>query len=390
MATHPLVLTPVQAQRILVRAAQLERPDFGRGLPGARRCLDTLGEIQLDPIDRVGAMADLVLHARVDGLRRGDWGQLGGTFEHFAKERCVLPARRLPAWRQRVAGAPWWRLSERLKRLPDGVIEAVFEEVRDRGPLTSRELSDHGRVQPIDWSGWKGTGKAGSMALDVLWTRCRVVVTGRSRDGHHIFDLPERALPEHATAPLADFFRTGLQHRLAVAGLLRTAGGPQWSALSPMRGGPLVEEALASGEVRRVSLPGTRKQWLCGATALEAMDRPLETDDRVRLLGPLDPLMWDRPLVKLCFGFDYVWEVYKPAAKRQWGYYVCPLLWRGQLVGRIEARRGKAGEAPVVVDNTWWEDGVKRPPARHLRTMLDRLGRFQEKRAVRPPRARPG
>ncbi len=383
MSSPTLSLTPEQARRILLRAARLDRPHFGHGLSGARACLDTLGEVQLDPIDRIGTNADLVFHARVDGLSRGDWGRLGDTFEHFAKERCLLPARRFSAWKQHAAAAPWWRLTERLKRLDAGILDAVYAEIEARGPLTTHDLTDHGSVRPLDWSGWVGTKKAGTMALEVLWTRCRIVVTGRTDRGHRIFDLPHRAFPEADSAAPVDFFETGLAHRVAVAGLLRTAGGPQWSALSPIRSTDLVEQKQASGELVLVTLEGTRRQWLCTPDALEAMDSPLDLDDRVRILGPLDPLLWDRPLVELAFGFDYLWEVYKPAEQRRWGYYVCPLIWRGQLVGRLEARRGTDDEDPVVVENVWWEDDRDRPPTRLFRAALHRLGHLQTRRQDR-------
>ena len=388
MSAAPLCLTPRQARRVLIRAARLERPAFGRGLAGARRCVDAMGEVQLDPIDRIGTNADLVLHARVDGVRRGDWGRIGSTFEHFAKERCLLPARRFPAWRERTAQAPWWRLSQRLRRLDPQVLDDVYREVATHGPLTAHTLADHGRVRPIDWSGWTGTARAGTMALEVLWTRCRIVVVGRTPAGHRIFDLPERALPTEATAAAPDFFTAGLAHRVAVAGLLRTAGGPQWSALSPMRGGDRLAHAISSGALRRVTLPGTRREWLCAASALEQMDTPLDLDDRVRVLGPLDPLLWDRPLVERAFGFEYVWEVYKPAAQRRWGYYVCPLLWRGALVGRLEARRDPERAGTVRVETTWWEADAPRPPAHRVGAMLERLGRMQVRREVSAPTAR--
>jgi len=380
MSNPPLQLSPLLARRILLRAAGLAEMPRWRGLSGAQACLERLGEVQLDPIDRIGTNADLVFGARVDGLRRGDWGRLSDTFEHFSKERCLLPGRRFAAWRSHAAQAPWWRLSSRLERLPAEAIDGVWAEVRDRGPLTARQLSDHGAVRRIDWSGWKGTGKAGTMALEVLWTRCRVVVSGRTRTGERIYDLPERSLSRWVSQDnvSVDFFEDGLDHRIAVAGLLRTAGGPQWSALSPMRKTDALARRLADGRLVQVQLAGSRRAWLTTPAMLAEADTPVQTDERVRILGPLDPLMWDRPLIKLAFGFDYVWEVYKPRNKRQWGYYVCPLLWRGQLVGRVEAHRGDDGQ--VVVDQLWWEDDAPRPPRSRLRTALERWSAFQERR----------
>jgi CheY-like chemotaxis protein len=75
------------------------------------------------------------------------------------------------------------------------VLTAVKKEIARRGPSTAGELTDHGKVAPLEWYGWKGTGRATSMALEVLWTRCELVVAGRGPGGKR-YDLPERALPE--------------------------------------------------------------------------------------------------------------------------------------------------------------------------------------------------
>ncbi len=373
------VLDPATARRLMLRAAALDGTVFPSGLAGIHAVLERLGEVQLDPIDRIGTNPDLVFHARVDGTLRGQWAETmpGGAFEHFAKERCLLPARRFPAWRDHARAVPHWRLSARLKRVDDDLLSNVLDEVRRRGPVTAATLSDHGRVEPLDWSGWKGTGKAATMALEVLWTRCQLVSAGR-RGGQRVYDLPERALPAHAHAPAPDFFADGLAHRLGAIGLLRTAGGPWWSALAAGRTGAPLAQALAAGTVQLVGLPGTRRRWLVRPADLAAAAAPVPTDDRLRVLGPLDPLLWDRELVRRAFGFDYVWEVYKPADQRRWGYYVCPLLWQGQLVGRIDARRAGTG---LAVDQLWWEAGAPRPPAAVLDRALDRLAAMNHRRA---------
>jgi hypothetical protein len=106
----------------------------------------------------------------------------------------------------------------------------------------------------------------------------------------------------------------------------------------------------------------------------------------MRILGPLDPLLWDRGLVRLAFGFEYVWEVYKPASQRRWGWYVCPLLHRGQLVGRLEAR---VEEDVLRVDKLWREKGVKLDDAA-LDEALARHAKACGATRVRRPRARVG
>jgi uncharacterized protein YcaQ len=342
------------------------RPPASRALLAALRC------IQLDPLDRIGTNADLVAMARLDGLRRGELLEHlfpGYAFEHFAKERCLLPAAAFPHYREQAAETPWWRLGERLKRLPSGLIEDVLAEVRARGPLTPGELSHRGRVEALDWAGWKGTGRASTMALEVLWTRCEVVVCGR-RGREKCYDLPARALPELASQRVTEpFGRWALRERVEAAGLLCTAGGPQWSMLAEARTSPLPAHMVAEGALAEVRVEGSRRTFLAPPD-LCARSFPQDDDGRMRILGPLDPLLWDRKLVDQIFGFDYVWEVYKPAAQRRWGWYVCPLLHHGHLVGRIEAHReGRR----LVLDRLWEEDGH----ALDRRALKEALGRHE-------------
>lgn len=349
--------TRAEVARALVGHLGLRAPVAPTGLAGARRVLEDLRCIQLDPLDRIGTNADLVVAARADGTRRGDVFRLPNdvAFEHFAKERCLLPARVFPAWRDAASvETSWWRLSERHTKLAPEVVARVKAEVEASGPLACDDLADHGRVEPMDWSGWKGTSKAATLAMEVLWTTCDVVTAGR--DGRRRrYDVPRRALPTWSAAPgPGDFHRFALLERVEACGLLPTATGPQWSMLREARTGPLVDALIAEGLLQRVAIEGTTRTWLA---PIDLFDRVHPEDDgRMRILGPLDPLLWDRELVRVVFGFDYVWEVYKPAATRTWGYYVVPLLHEGRLVGRFEGHL-EAGE--VVIDRRWVEDGVK-------------------------------
>ncbi len=344
------------AARALIEHLGLARFEQARGAAGVRAVLERLGAIQLDPLDAIGTNADLVVLARVRGIRRGDvYSALlpRHAFEHFAKERCLLPARAFPFYRDRMVETPWWRSGERAARVSVATLEAVEAEVRARGPITASELSDQGAVEPLDWSGWKGTSRAATMALEMLWTRCAVVVTGR-RGREKVYDVPERALPaHHALPPREAFERWALIERVTSAGLLAESTNPSWSMLTGVRRGPLVDELVREGCLERVAVRGKRGTYLAPGGLC---DRPhTRLDDAMRILGPLDPVLWDRGLVRHAFGFEYVWEVYKPAHQRRWGWYVCPLLHRGRLVGRIDAR---VEGATLVVERVFREEGV--------------------------------
>ena len=348
-------LSAADARRWLVHVHGLARP-FGRGRAAVPRLLHDRRCIQLDPLDQIGTSADLVALARIDQLRKGQVYEAllpGHAFEHFAKERCLLPAHAFPGFRDHVRETGWWQGSTRLKRVDEALMGEVLAELRERGPLRADQLADRGRVEPLDWSGWTGTKKATTMAIEVLWMRCDVVVCGRDRGGTKIYDVPERALPAVHDAPgPEDFGRWALMERVWAAGLLARATGPQWGQLRHVRAS-LPDQLIAEGVLEEVVVEGSRRPYLAPA-GFRDVDTA-EPDDRLRILGPLDPLLWDRKLVRQAFGFDYVWEVYKPKAKRQWGYYVCPLLHRGVLVGRLE---GVARDGVLTVEGLWAEAGV--------------------------------
>lgn len=360
-----VTLTRADARRLLVHHLGLTRP-VGKGARGTRAVLEKLRCIQLDPLDVIGTNADLVVMARVDDAQRGDvWRHLfpRRAFEHFAKERCILPAEAFPYYRRHghEAQTPWWQHGERERRVAPGVVEAVLAELRRHGPMTARDITDHGEVEPLDWSGWKGTARATSMALEILWTKCDIVVCGRTDSGSKVYDVPERAFGG-VEKPREEFARWAVRERAQAAGLLTRAGGSMWSMLSSVRSSGLIEQMIDDGELVDVALEGSTRRYLAVPSFLA--QRRIRFDDRIRLLGPLDPLIWDRDLVRHLFDFDYVWEVYKPAHHRRWGWYVCPILHRDRLIARVDAQTARV----------WREDGFDKTLNAPMRETLRRYG----------------
>lgn len=376
-------LTAARARSLLITHLGLAK-SLGRGAKGTRAVLERLRCIQLDPLDVLGTNADLVVMARTEGVGRGEvWRHLfpDHAFEHFAKERCILPRRAFPYYRRHghEAQTPWWQHGERERRVQPHLVKAVLDEVRERGPLTAKQITDHGSVEPLDWSGWKGTGKATSMALEILWTRCDLVVTGRTESREKIYDIPDRAFGE-LPPPSEEFARWALRERVLAAGLLTRAGGSMWSMLRNVRTSGVVEEMIDAGEIVEVAIEDSPRRYLAAPSFLAT--KPVKPDDRVRILGPLDPLLWDRNLVQHVFDFEYVWEVYKPEHQRKWGWYVCPLLQGESLIGRIDARVD--GNALVV--KKLWLEGDADPDA--IRIALERHAELCGAARVRMPRSR--
>jgi hypothetical protein len=347
-----ITLSKPEARKLLVAHLGLNRP-----LRSAREVLTRLRCIQLDPLDVIGTNADLVVMARVDGAKRDDvWKKLFPryAFEHFFKVRCILPVSAFPQYRVQGHRAQvyWWRHEEREERVPPELVQAVYDEIRANGPVTARELTDHGSVAPIDWAGWKSTSSVTTMALEILWTRCDTVVAGRTPNGSKLYDVPERTfgpLPQ----PSEPFEQWFLRERVHASGLYAPA--------------PKNAEGF-----EEVQIEGSSRRYLTTPEFLE--QKRIRFDDRVRILGPLDPLLWDRNLVRHAFDFDYVWEVYKPVKDRKWGWYVCPLLHRDRFIGRIDAHVDKG---TLKVRKLWLEAPFD------IALIQDALDRHAEKLGVK-------
>jgi uncharacterized protein YcaQ len=355
-STKPVEISREEARRILVGHVGLRSDSPVEGAEGVRTLLRDLRCIQLDPLDRIGTNADLVALARVGGIGIGDvYNHLlpGHAFEHFAKERCLLPASGFPYYRERMAENYRFRWRGVLD-LPGGLADEVLAEIEELGPLTSSGLTDRGKLKPPRDKWLHDAVPANSVALELLWTRCQVVVCGRTPTGK-LYDVPHRALPDvWDDAPKMDFDRWALEERVGAAGLMAMNAGPQWTMIKDARTSDLPRRLVEEGVLDLVTIEGAKRKYLAPAGFA---GRVFPDDDgRMRIVAPLDPLVWDRKLVEHVFGFDYVWEVYKPKAKRIWGYYVCPILHRGALVGRFEGRRE---DGRLAVENLWIEDGAE-------------------------------
>ena len=172
-----------------------------------------------------------------------------------------------------------------------------------------------------------------------------------------------------------------LEHR--AHGLLGIGGGGDiFGGLGPAKPHPerpelpgrtaLREELVEEGELVPVTVEGVRGKRFVLRDEVELLRSAPEPPPSVAFLPPFDPVVWDRGLLGALFGFDYVWELFVPPAKRRWGWYVLPILFRDRLVGRIEPRIDRS-ERRVQVLNVWWEDGFDRRSADFVEAMRDAL-----------------
>jgi uncharacterized protein len=369
-----LELTAAQARTFLVRRHFLAPP---RSLPARAdsvlRVVRELGSVQFDPLEVTGARNDdLVLAARIRNYRRG-WMErwLYGPpperqlFEAYNKSLNILPIEELPV--HRVDWEQWRRRDGAYQGLLHRHAElaaAILERLGREGALPGSAFVER-NGQRLHW-GW---GQL-SVARAVLYALFRTGQIGivRRMGNIRVYDLIERLFRAElldARLPEEEIRRHQLLSRFRSVGLLGlTAGAEIWSGTVPARErARLTERMVADGALRRVRAAGVRhERFMVAADAKFLRGGPLRTRE-VALLAPLDPLVWDRELLRQLYEFDYVWEVYVPAKARKHGYYVLPLLWGDRLVGRVEPRIDRKA-------------GVLRVPAPRLEHRMRRTERL--------------
>jgi uncharacterized protein YcaQ len=290
------IVTPEQARRIAVRAQLLDG--------SARGVLDTvrrLGFLQMDPIASVATPQRLVLWSRLGQYDPAELDRLlWDEKKLFEWSAFIYPIESLPLIRA-LSRRRWSALkrdqwAKQFLEEQAGLRRYVLRELERRGPLPSREL-EHDAARADHRTGWWGTRAQLTWMLELLHGRGKIAVAGR-RDGQRLWDLAERWWPESDAVPLREAERVLAEQRFRALGVRRDKG--EWVAHPDATDGPV--------------------------------------PDRATLLSPFDRLIHDRDRAEALFGFRYRLEMYVPPAKREYGYYVLPLLVGDRVVGRAEPR----------------------------------------------------
>jgi uncharacterized protein len=357
-------ITAEAARRFLVARHFLAPTRSLEGGPDAvLEVFRKLGSIQFDPLAVAGRSHDLVLHARVAGYEPGWCDALyerREIFEAYNKGLSLVPSSEFGWFRKTVYREPPRVLAENAE-----VAERVLERIRAEGPLSALDF-ERERGATTDWFGLPtNTVRA------VLEAYAVTGVLGLARrDGNRrYYDLLERLLPADLLAhdlPLRDQLRHRMLSRYRAHGLLGVSAGDTFGGLGPAKPDParpelpgrnaLREELIELGELVPVEVDGLRGKRFVLREDVALLEAPPNPPASVSFLSPFDALVWDRALLGSLFDFEYVWELFLPPAKRRWGWYVLPIVFRDRLVGRFEPRIDRDGAVVQVLD-VWWEDG---------------------------------
>jgi uncharacterized protein len=343
-------VSAARARRIALAAQGFDvpRPTGKVDRRHVRRVFARVGLIQIDSVNVIVRSQELPLFARLGPHRRDLLPAMvedGELFEYWGHEASLLPVEVFPylRWRMEAAGAKaaGWNGLIRLARERPDYVEAVYEEVRERGVVSAGELDDPGDKSG-PWWGWRH----GKQALEYLFW-CGRLSARRRTSFERVYDLTERMIdPQIVARPVpseADAQKELLVRAARSQGIGTARDLADYFRINVPIARRLVAELTEEGRLRPVTVEGWREPAFLHPEART----PRRIDARA-LLSPFDSLVWERARTERLFGFRYRLEIYTPAPKRVYGYYVLPFLLGEALVARVDLKADRADRTLLV------------------------------------------
>jgi uncharacterized protein YcaQ len=345
-----------------------------RGIQGTEQAMHAMEYLQLDPLQVIARSHDITLHSRVLDYTPGMWEDVAyqqRKFFDWGGWLATRPMDELPHWRAVMRherdGDP--DCDSRIRKMGRDHADAIAEMrtiLRERGIVNNRDFEMATRTRTQSYRGRKDS----ALALYYLW-RTGEVMTHHRENFERVYALTETVAPAHLIrqSDEAEANRFLIKKEVSFSGLSRLNRtsdafhrGVPFSKAKQIR-----ETMLADSDLIEVQVEGWKAvHYALGSDAKVLRDlsagrvpkawTPLETNttEEVVFLAPLDPVS-ARGRAKVLFGFDYVWEVYKPEHQRRFGYYTMPILWGDQLVARFDSKLDRTTNTFVIL-GLWLED----------------------------------
>ncbi|EFB9809166.1 YcaQ family DNA glycosylase [Escherichia coli] len=351
--------------RNLHLAAQglLNKPRRRASLEDIPATISRMSLLQIDTINIVARSPYLVLFSRLgnypaqwldESLARGE------LMEYWAHEACFMPRSDFRLIRHRMLAPEkmGWKYKDAWMQEHEAEIAQLIQHIHDKGPVRSADF-EHPRKGASGWWEWKPHKRH----LEGLFTAGKVMVIER-RNFQRVYDLTHRVMPdwddERDLVSQTEAEIIMLDNSARSLGIFRE----QWladyyrlkrPALAAWREARAEQQQIIAVHVEKLG-----NLWL-HADLLPLLERALVgklTATHSAVLSPFDPVVWDRKRAEQLFDFSYRLECYTPAPKRQYGYFVLPLLHRGQLVGRMDAKMHRQTGILEVI-SLWLQEGIK-------------------------------
>ncbi|HEX7338622.1 MAG TPA: crosslink repair DNA glycosylase YcaQ family protein [Rhodanobacteraceae bacterium] len=354
-------LSQLQARRIA-----LASQGFAKSRPKTatmRHVAATIARLGLFQIDSVNVLTRahyMPLFSRLgpydkELLHRASGKAPRKLFEYWAHEAALVDVSLHAALRFRMqSGERMWRSMERVAREQPALVQSVFDEIRERGALTARDIKLHDSATPKTEWGWNWS--AVKSALEYLFYKGEITSARRNQSFERVYDLPERIIPSAILkAPDLD---PDQAHLALVRFASRAHGVGSEKCLrdyfrlqaEPTRAA--IRQLVAQGELIPVTVDG----WNRPAYVHADVKIPRKVQARA-LLSPFDPLIFERRRTEALFDFRYRIEIYVPEHKRVHGYYVLPFLLGDQLVARVDLKADRA-RSMLIVRSAWAEQNA--------------------------------
>jgi uncharacterized protein YcaQ len=341
------------------------------GESGIKKIFQRIGCIQYDPLNVVGRNPCLVLQSRVKGFTPDMLDKLlykdRSLIDGWDKEMSIYKTADWPYF-QRIRKcrdeSTKFMLAERGQGEVLSYLPQALNELKARGHLSANDI-DLGSCKSGRW----GHKKISGAALDYLLAKGEIGIY-RKKNVQKVYGMAEDLLPKkilNAPDPFCtdeDFYEWYFMRRIGSMGVqwLKNGGGWNGYYLSDSK---LRQKTFESLEKKGLIIPITipdieiEEKFYIRKQDLKILNMKPVYDEYIRILAPLDNLLWDRTLLYKVFNFQYSWEVYLPEEKRKYGYYVLPVLYRKKIIARMEPVKQKAGK-PFRIKNWWWESDVKK------------------------------
>ena len=386
-------ITRQQARQFILLKQGLIGPYRFAGKDGAYDYIRQAGCIQFDPVDVCGKNAELTLQSRVKGFKKPMlWNLLYKDrllVDYVDKELSIWPLEDWPYFSSfRNRSLTLGKTFEGLEELE----EFARAYIDQHGPVSSDSLPVEGRIfwhSSMHWSGnWDKKSGAARSVLEQLYTDGELIIHHK-KGSRKYYDLAKKHIPQNileAENPCRDeeeLISWRILRRIGAVGLLWDKNSPAFLGISlnaDTRRKTFARLA-ETGKICQVNVEGIRTPFYYlseDEPLMQAvLDGSADLKPRMSFIAPLDPLLWDKALIKALWDFHYAWEIYTPAEKRRYGYYTLPVLNGDKFVGRIEAVPERK-EQILQVKGLWWEPEVRQTKKlqRELEKTLNAFSRF--------------
>lgn len=347
-------------------------------------CISRMSLLQIDTIHVVARSPYLVLFSRLGNYPQAWLEQAlaqGELFEYWAHEACFIPRADYRLLRHRMLSPErlGWKYNAQWVADHQQAIAELLQQIRENGPVRAADFT-HADNPKSGWWAWKPHKRH----LENLFSAGELMVAER-RNFQRVYDLRSRVMPDwqdelHGISE-AEATRQMLMNSARSLGVFRAAWLADYYRLKRAPVKDFIADAEAAGDLVAVNTEGLGEMWL-HRDLLPLLETPLQATHST-VLSPFDPVVWDRKRALELFNFDYRIECYTPEEKRKFGYFVLPILHRGQIKGRLDARMLRQSKQ-LEIKKLWLEEKTRVTArfAADIRRAIERFAAWQGAESV--------